>query len=221
MYKKYKSLLILSTLVLLLIGMGVTANTQPVSANGVAIETAQSDDDPDTSTFEDEELYEEDYEEIEPPAELIPGYLPEEYELDGAYLFNVEEFEEDAIWFAPGKGDATSIEFYGTGEEDFIEIITSESPYAALEDWVAEVSNLEFEDEYEDEVETEGEDEELSLEDATVTINGVSVLLEDWTDESGTFSSATFIHAGPFIVVEGTISTDAMMKILESLPVLP
>jgi hypothetical protein len=215
MSKNYRSILTFLALVLLIIGVGCTTENQLVNAQSLTVETAQADDDPETGESDDEDCYCEDFEEVEPPAELIPAYQPAGYELDGAYSFEVDEFEEDAIWFVPGKGTATSIEFYGTGDEDFFEIIVSESPYASLEEWLAEVSNIEFEDDFEDEA------EEYSMEEDIVTIKGVSVLLEDWTDEYGLFSGATFIHAGQFIVVEGTVSTEEMTKIIESLPVIP
>jgi hypothetical protein len=220
MSKNYRSILTILALVLLIIGMGFTEENQVAKANSLVVESAQTDDEPESPGVEDEECYCEDYEfeEVEPPAELIPGYLPAGYEIDGAYSFDAAEFEEEAIWFVPGKGTAISLEFYGSGEEDFLEIIASDSPYATLEEWVAEVSSMEFEDDVEGEADG---DEEFSLEEAIISIKGVSVLLEDWTDEYGIFSSATFIHAGQFIVVEGTLSMEEMTKVIESLPVIP
>ncbi len=69
--------------------------------------------------------------------------------------------------------------------------------------------------------ETEADDFDFSFEDDTVTIKGVAILLQDWTDEYGPYSVATFVHAGQFIVIEGTISAEEMTKVIESLPVLP
>ncbi len=216
MSKNRKHYLIVSALILLLIGMGCTA----APALGAAEKTPAG--------------AAEECEQVDPPVDLVPGYLPEGYELTEAYLMKGEEFEEDDIWYVPGKGDATLIEFYGTGEDDFLEITTSASPYDSLEPWIEEINNLEYADEDMDsdedvDSETEGSNDseeedfdfEFSFEDDTVTIKGVAILLEDWTDEYGTFSVATFVHAGQFIVVEGTISTDEMTKVVESLPVLP
>ncbi len=76
------------------------------------------------------------FEEVDPPADLVPGYLPEGYEEVEAFTFNVEENDKDFIWYVPGKGEAISVEIYGSGEEDFIEIITSASPYDSLEPWI-------------------------------------------------------------------------------------
>lgn len=79
----------------------------------------------------------------------------------------------------------------------------------------------EAEDDEAEDAEAEDLDFEYSFEDDTVTINDVAVLLEDWTDEYGLYSIATFVHAGQFIVIEGTISADEMTRAIESLPVLP
>ncbi len=229
MSKNFRTYLILSALVLLLVGMGCTTATTVSASTAVAVEPAQSGDEPlSTDSDESDPCDMDKFEEVEPPADLIPGYLPEGYELDGAYSFDAAEFEEDAIWFVPGKGAATSVEFFGSGEEDFIEITASDSPYDSLETWIDEVNNIDFDEEDEDfasEDEDLAEDEdfdvELSFEDDTVTIQGVTVLLEDWTDEYGPYSAATFIHDGQFIVIEGTISVEEMTKVIESLPVLP
>ncbi|MBC8508042.1 MAG: hypothetical protein ISR58_08830 [Anaerolineales bacterium] len=146
------------------------------------------------------------YEEVDPPAELIPSYLPEGYEFIEAYLMEAEdyEYEYDAelIWYIPGEETATIIDFYGPGVDDFIDITASDSPYDTLDEWL---DAAEY-DPYADEL---------------ASINDVDLLLEDWTDELGAYSIATFIHAGQFIVIEGTISADEMTKVIESLPVLP
>jgi len=142
------------------------------------------------------------YEEVEAPAELIPSYLPEGYEFIEAYLVEAADFGEAAIWYIPGGGTATVIDFYGPGEDDYIDITASDSPYDTLDDWL-------------DAADYEPYDGEL------VTINGIDALLEDWTDEYGPYSIATFIKDGQFIVVEGNISTDEMTKVVESLPMLP
>ena len=237
MTKKLKPYLILSALVLLVFGMGYTTadlstNSVEPAQPGVEVSTVITDEG-DTTESDDYDDYDDfgDFEEVDPPVELVPGYLPEGYEDVEAFTFNGEEFEEDAIWYVPGKGEATLIEIFGPGEEDFLEITASTSPYDSLEPWIDEINNLEFEgedmvgDEAEgteaEELEDEDFDFEYSFEDDTVTINGVTVLLEDWTDEYGPYSVATFVHDGQFITIEGTISADEMTKVIESLPVLP
>lgn len=147
------------------------------------------------------------YEEVEPPAELLPAFLPAGYELIEAYQMSAEDYEyeydADLIWYIPGGGTATVIDFYGPGNEDFIDITISESPYANLDEWL-------------NDADYEPYDNEL------VTIGEQLVLLEDWTDEEySPYSVATFIVNGQFIVVEGTLSAEELTKVIESLPVLP
>ncbi len=146
------------------------------------------------------------YEEVEPPAELIPSYLPEGYELIQAYVMEAEdyayEYGVELIWYIPGEGTATIIDFYGPGMEDFITITASESPHEKLNAWL-------------DSADYEPYDDEL------VTLQGLDILMEDWTDEYGAYSIATFIRNGQFIVIEGTISTDEMTKVVESLLISP
>jgi len=145
------------------------------------------------------------YEEVEAPSGLLPAYLPDEYEFIEAYQMPAEDYEyeydADLIWYIPGGGTATVIDFYGPGNEDFIDITVSQSPYTNLDAWF-------------DDADYEPYDDEL------IAIGGQTILLEDWTDEYGPYSIATFIANGQFVVVEGTISTDEMEKVLESLPAL-
>lgn len=226
MNKKLKPLFILSALVLLIVGMGcTTADTLALETTNLSAESAPitEDDEP------------EDFEEIEAPAELIPGYLPEGYQPAEAFLLDAAEFEEDAIWYIPEKGTATWVEFWGPGDEDFLDVTASESPYASLDLWIAEIQAMEFEYEKDFSEAEEGEEaddadqadseaydeEEYSFEDEIVSIKNVDVLLEDWTDEYGAYSVATFIVDGQFIVVEGTLSAEELTKVVESLPVLP
>lgn len=145
------------------------------------------------------------YQEVETPAELLPAYLPSGYEFIEAYQMSAEdyEYEYDAelIWYIPGGGTATVIDFYGPGNEDFIDITVSESPYANLEDWL-------------DDADYEPYDDEL------IYILNQPILLEDWSDKNGPYSIATFVVLGQSIVIEGTISPAEMTKVLESLPAL-
>ena len=228
MNKKLKPIFILSALVLLIVGMGyTTADTLAAASASLTAEPAQSLADEANKTVpvaEDDEP--EEYEEIEAPAKLIPGYLPEGYELAEAFLLDAAEFEEDAIWYAPGNGAVTWIEFWGAEDEDFLDVTASASPYDTLAPWITEIDAIEFEDdeEFSDSEDAESEEydeEDYSFEDEIVIIKNVDVLLEDWTDEYGPYSIATFILDGQFIVVEGTLYAEELTKVVESLPVLP
>lgn len=135
---------------------------------------------------------------VDPPAELIPAYLPSGYEFVDAYEVSASQYGEDAIWYIPGGGTALEIDFYGPGQEDVVAITASDSPYTSLDEWTAEAN---FEP-YPVEIKT---------------IEGVTVIIEDYTDEEGPYSFATFLQDGQFIVVEGNISVEEMVKVVENL----
>jgi hypothetical protein len=177
--------------------------TQTSQAPNFAVPQVEGLLDPEEYWGEDWEDWDEgwnnwDYETIEPPEELIPAYLPEGYEFIEAYLLEAEEYGPDAIWYIPGGETATVLDFYGPGEEDFIEITASQSPYTELDEWF-------------EEAEFEPYDEER------YTIQGIDVIIEDWSDDYGIYNIATFIHDEQFIVVEGTISLDEIESVVESL----
>lgn len=146
------------------------------------------------------------YTEVEAPTEFMPGYLPAGYEFIEAYQMEAAdyeyEYEVDLIWYIPGEGTATLIDFYGPGDEDFIDITISDSPYANLDEWL-------------DDADYEPYDDEL------ITLREQSVLVEDYSDEYGPYSVATFIVNGQFIVMEGTLTTDELTQVVESLPAFP
>ncbi|MEM7347393.1 MAG: hypothetical protein AAF485_24405, partial [Chloroflexota bacterium] len=134
----------------------------------------------------------------EAPAHLVPGYLPIGYTLDGAFELAKAEFghPDEAIFFVPGEGPATVLDFFNTGD-GFVSVIASPSPYSALAEWAAAA------------------DIEYAASDLT-TIQGVKVLIEDWSD-GDIYSSATLIDNDQFIVIDGTISTTEMLSVAESL----
>lgn len=185
-----------------------TVNVQAASQSG----SPQSPDTYPSPNFEapevedlldPEEYWGEDWEEgasgsIDAPAELIPTYLPPDYELVDAFPVEAEEYGEDAIWYIPGGGTAIEIDFYGPGEEDVIAITASESPYASLDGWLDEAG-----------FEPSPEEDQ--------NINGVRVIIEDYTDDEGIYSFATYILGDQFIVVEGNISVGEIEKVVESL----
>ena len=149
------------------------------------------------------EYWGEDWEEggsgsVDAPPELIPDYLPPNYELIEAFQVDASEYGDSAIWYVPDGGTATEIDFYGPGDTDVVVITASTSPYFSLNEWMAEAD---FE----------------PLPDEIQNIKGVMVIIEDFTDEIGLYSFATFILGDQFIVIEGNISVDEMVKVTESL----
>ncbi|MFQ5617015.1 MAG: MXAN_6640 family putative metalloprotease, partial [Anaerolineales bacterium] len=134
---------------------------------------------------------------ITPPLGLLPSYVPAGYELYEAYTLDKVEYGEDAGWIVPGDGPATVLSFYGP-DENFFDITASDSPYTTLEQWF-------------DEMGIEPYDDELQ------TIDGVTILFEDWSEPGNPYSNASFIRNGQFIVVSGTLSPEEMLPIIESL----
>ncbi len=139
-----------------------------------------------------------DYESIAAPQALIPNYLPANYALYEAYIMTAEDFGEDAIWYAPGGGEVTVVDFYGPGDEDYISVSSASNPYASLDEFLTEADWEPYDEEWH-------------------TLNGIDVLIEDYTDEYGPYSIATYLLGGQFIVVEGSVSVAEMANVVESL----
>ncbi len=135
---------------------------------------------------------------IDAPTQLLPDYLPADYKFVAAYTMRADEFGSDAIWYVPGGGEATAVDFYGPGETDYISVYASPSPYTDLNAWLNEAGYQPSADNFH-------------------TLNGIQTLIEDYSDESGPFSYAYAIYNGHFIALEGTISAQEMKWVLESL----
>ncbi len=135
---------------------------------------------------------------LEPPAELMPAYLPEGYYYVEAYEMEREEFGEYADWFVPGDGPALVVDFYGPGDPDYIDMTISDSPFQTLDEFFTFVD-------YE------------PLPGELQTLAGVEVFIEDYGDSEGPFSYATFIWQGYFVVVSGTIPVDEISLVVESI----
>jgi len=185
--------------------ISITENGQPLAASTFAAPnfiTPQVEGlmDPDEIWGEGwEEAYPAyDYPPVDAPPELIPGYLPDGYELYEAYTMQAEDFGEDAIWFAPGGGEVLVVDFYGPGNEDYLSVSSAFNPYSSL-------------DEFYDDAEWEPYDDELH------TLKGTTVLIEDYSDDNGPYSFATYFLEGQFIVVEGNITTSEMSRVVQSL----
>ena len=154
---------------------------------------------PEVEPLQDVEGYYTSGETIDPPTELVPDFLPPEYFFSESYLLPKSDFglEEDAIWYVPGVGPATVLDFYGPGDS-FISITASDSPFGALADWLLAVDYAPW----------EGEER---------TINEIPVLLIDYSEPDDPYTSATFLYHLQFIVVDGTINDETMVQVVTSL----
>lgn len=130
--------------------------------------------------------------------DLIPNYLPAGYELVEAYTMPASELGDDAYWYAPEGGDLTVVDFYGPGDEDWLSVAAAHTTFATLDEFLTDAEWEPYPEEW-------------------YTLNGVDVLIEDYSDGNDAYSFASTILDGQFITVEGTISAEEMAKIVESL----
>jgi len=118
-----------------------------------------------------------------PFSPLYPGYIPSDYyfsKMISYSLADLSEFEQD---YAPAGKPVIGLEYIGDNDT-YIYFTQSPASDENLETWVS----------------TQGYYEnDLRL------VNNKPVYLVDYTDELGTFSSATFIHHNLFIVIDGTV----------------
>lgn len=136
---------------------------------------------------------------FELPPDLALVYLPSGYHFSEAYELSREEFyHQDYIdWYVPGAGPVTVVDYYNPDKEDYISLYASNSPHASLEAFLDAMSHQ-------------------PLPGELRTLAGVDVLVEDWGDEQGNYSSATFVLDGLFIVIEGGVSPATIEQIAGS-----
>lgn len=139
-----------------------------------------------------------DYENIQPLPELIPSYLPQGYEMYDSYLMKADDLGADAIWFTPGGGDLAVVDFYGPEDEDYLSASVSDNPYSSFDQFFTDVDWEPYEDEWR-------------------TLRGVPVIIEDYSDDLGAYSFATWMLDGQFFVVEGNLTILEMEKVVTSM----
>ncbi len=137
-------------------------------------------------------------------ADSVPEYLdfiyvPDGYEFADYYEQTRDEFyyPEFIDYYIPGPGPVTVLDYHIPGEEDYLRLFESESPFFALDDFIVWMGDFPT-------------DEEM------VVIAGLDVLVEDYTEDQYPFSYATFILGDYFYVIEGSISTDEMTQVVSS-----
>ncbi len=128
---------------------------------------------------------------------LIPAFLPPGYVFDYAYIMTEADFGQNAIYYVPGGGDTANFD-YLDAEGNWLSIAESPSPYATVQEWIEGIGYYD----------TPGE---------IITVEGVDVLLEDLSDPSEVWFSATLILDGLFIVVDGDHSKEAVIELVRGL----
>ena len=124
---------------------------------------------------------------------LYPRYLPRGYsfmQMVSYTLADLADFKQD---YAPGGEPIIGLEYIGPKPETYVFVTQSVNPYESITDWVNERGYLE---------------NDVRL------INNKPVYLVDYRDNAAPFSSATFIHHGLFIVIDGTFDSIEMQHVV-------
>jgi len=121
-----------------------------------------------------------------------PGYMPADYYFSKVLSYSPEDLGEFERDYAPAGAPIIGLEYIGKNN-NYIYFTQSPAPEEDIKTWVNTRGYYE---------------NDLRL------INNKPVYLVDYTDELGTFSSATFIHQNLFIVVDGTVTPIDMQDIV-------
>jgi len=127
---------------------------------------------------------------------LLPASLPAGYAFDYAYIMTDEDFGASAPYYVPGGGPAANYD-YLDDEGNWLSIAESPSPYITIQAWLDDVQ-----------YDTPGE---------IISVSGVEVLLEDLSEGSEIWYSATLILDGLFIVVDGDHSSEHVIALVQGL----
>ena len=128
---------------------------------------------------------------------IILETLPPGYEFDFAYILTEADFEDVIEFYLPGGGVGANYDYYNA-EDYWLGVIESESPYANIQEWMDDIG-------YDD---SSGDIQE---------IGGISVLIEDLSDDDGDWFSATLVIDDLFIVVDSDESMTVVIRTVEAL----
>lgn len=152
---------------------------------------------PDEPFMQDSDAYVTAPEALDVPFDvLVPASPPPGYTFDYAYVLTQADLGTDAPYYAPGGGDMANLDYLDE-PGNWLSIGESVSPYATLEEWLADIG-----------YDSPGE---------IVTVDGHPVLLEDLSQPDGTWYSATLILDGLFIVADGDRSAADTLVLVEGL----
>lgn len=127
---------------------------------------------------------------------LVPEAPPPGYEFDLAYVMTEEDFGENYIFYMPGGGESANYD-YTNAAGNWLSIAESPSPYDTLDEWLTDID-----------YNSPGE---------YIDVEGVQVLMEDLSDESGIWFSATFIYDGLFFVVDSDSDQQSVIALIEAI----
>lgn len=151
----------------------------------------------------------------EPPKEMIPGYIPDGFELDSSHEMSFDKDGRDPSSYHSPLGNSIMSLHYENGDE-IICINASDFPGGTLESWLEIYQSTPFDD---CECLPRRGGEELSISNRSPEIveeqmigDTPVVVLEGpigW--------AVAFVHNDQFWLVEGTVSLKELLKVVESL----
>jgi hypothetical protein len=130
-----------------------------------------------------------------PFSPLWPGYLPAGYSLSRMARYSEADLGEWSQDYAPGGEPVFSLEYTGL-DDQYLSIFQSPAPSQTIHDWANTLGYSE---------------NDIRL------VNNQPIFLVDLSDDTGRFSSATFIHQGLFVVIDGTVDLIEMQQIVAGL----
>ncbi len=122
-----------------------------------------------------------------------PPYIPSCFTFNNIISYTLEDLDDFVSDYTPGGEPVIGLEYLGRNKNSYLYITQSPASGKSLETWL---------------------DEQGYYRNDLRLVNHHPVYLVDYSDELGTFSSATFIHQGRFIVIDGTISPIEMQDIV-------
>lgn len=128
---------------------------------------------------------------------LIPASLPPGYSFDYGYIMTEADFGDSAPYYVPSGGDTANFDYLDS-QGNWLSIAESPSPYGTVKEWLNDI----------DYTDTPGE---------IRSISGQDVLVEDLSDGSEVWISATLIVDDLFIVVDGDHSEADVLQLVDGL----
>ena len=132
------------------------------------------------------------------PEDIIPEFIPDAFYLSDAYqIFHEDLPQDDVDWYLPGDEPGWEL-LYDHDDGWYFDIDISNSPFSSMEDFYYFIG-------YE------------PLDEEIVFINNKQVMLFDFSDDSGPYYDATFIHNGKFYVVYGEMEYELFEQVIQGI----
>ena len=128
-----------------------------------------------------------------PFAPLYPGYLPGGYSFEQLSRYTTADLGDWVEDYAPSGQPVISLDYGSSDPDSYLSIVQSLARAQTIYSWVNRLGYAKA---------------DIRL------IKNQPVYLIDLSDEIGPASSATFVHQGRFIVIDGTITISEMQRVV-------